>query len=310
MRKKIFFLLTGGILGLILPLFLPGPGAGAPPFKNFDLSRLVETAELAEATAHPQVRIIDMRTSFLEYLKGHIPNAVYLNFETLRVPRNGIPSQAHDRLCLEKLMADHLSVSNDMWVVLYSEKSNPNATFLAWTLDFLGHKKVGVLNGGWEKWTSEKYPVVQEFPSLLPKKFFAKINREALVEKKWVQDHLTSRNTVIVDTRPPRQYSGEEGEEIRKGHIPGARNLFWETTVEGDEIRVWKKKEDLERVVAEAGVVRGKEIVVHCRTGREASHVYFTLKHVLGYPQVRLYRGSWVEWSADKTLPIKAGLEP
>jgi thiosulfate/3-mercaptopyruvate sulfurtransferase len=310
MRKKTFFLLAGGILGLILPLFLPGPEAGTPPFKNFDQPRLVETAELAEAAAHSQVRIVDMRTSFLEYLKGHIPNAVYLNFETLLVPRNGIPSQTHDRLSLEKLMADHLSVANDMWVVLYSEKSNPNATFLAWTLDFLGHKKVGVLNGGWEKWASERYPVVQEFPSLLPKKFFAKINREALVEKKWVQDHLASRNTVIVDTRPPRQYSGEEGEEIRKGHIPGARSLFWETTVEGDEVRIWKKKEDLERVAAEAGIVRSKEIVVHCRTGREASHVYFTLRHVLGFPQVRLYRGSWVEWSADKTLPIKTGLEP
>ncbi len=56
--------------------------------------------------------------------------------------------------------------------------------------------------------------------------------------------------------------------------------------------------------------VKEKEIVVHCRTGREASHVYFTLKHVLGFPTVRLYRGSWVEWSADKTLPVKTGPEP
>ena len=53
-----------------------------------------------------------------------------------------------------------------------------------------------------------------------------------------------------------------------------------------------------------------KEIVVYGRTGREASHVYFTLKHVLGFPRVRLYGGSWVEWSADRNLPVKTGPEP
>ena len=53
------------------------------------------------------------------------------------------------------------------------------------------------------------------------------------------------------------------------------------------------------------GITKDKEIIVHCRTGREASHVYFTLKYVLGFPNVRLYRGSWVEWSADPNLPSK-----
>jgi 3-mercaptopyruvate sulfurtransferase SseA len=61
------------------------------------------------------------------------------------------------------------------------------------------------------------------------------------------------KNVVIVDARFPRQYSGEEGEEIRRGHIPGAKNVFWETTLEGDEVKVWKKKEDLEKLFAESG---------------------------------------------------------
>jgi thiosulfate/3-mercaptopyruvate sulfurtransferase len=115
---------------------------------------------------------------------------------------------------------------------------------------------------------------------------------------------------VIVDARHPREYSGEEGEELRRGHIPGARNIFWETTLEGEEVRAWKKKGDLERLFAESGVMRGKEIVVYSERGREASHLYFTLKYVLGFPHVFLYRGSWIEWSADKTMPIKTGMDP
>jgi thiosulfate/3-mercaptopyruvate sulfurtransferase len=310
MEKQRSSILIAAFLTSLL-IFCPlSLDAKTPPFKNFDRPRLIETEELAKGVSHPFLRIVDLRTSFTDYLKGHLPNAVYLHFENLRVPRNGIPGQIPDRIFLEKIFGEYLGISNDRWVVFYSEKSNPNATYFAWTLDFLGHKRVGILNGGWEKWVADKLPITQEFPSLQSKKFFGKIIQESVADKKWVQSHLSAKNGMIVDARPPKQYSGEEGEEIRKGHIPGARNLFWETTLEGEEVKVWKKKEDLEKIFSDAGIFRDKEILVYCRTGREASHVYFTLKHVLDFPNVRLYRGSWVEWSSFKNLPIKTGMDP
>jgi thiosulfate/3-mercaptopyruvate sulfurtransferase len=309
MKKRQWSLLIGGLLFSFL---LSHPTLLYPktsPLKNFDHPRLIETGELIALVGHPSVRIVDMRTSLSDYLKAHLPNAIYFHSETLQVPRNGIPAQSLNRIFLERLLGEYLSISNDMGVIIYSERSNPNATYLAWALDFLGHKRVGIVNGGWEKWVLEKLPTTQNYPSLSPKKFFGKVIRESLAEKQWVRDRLSARDVVIVDARPPKQYSGEEGEEIRKGHIPGARNIFWETTLEGEEIRTWKKKEDLEKIFAESGVVREKQIIVHCRTGREASHLYFTLKYVLGFPNVHLYRGSWVEWSADRNLPIKVGTD-
>jgi thiosulfate/3-mercaptopyruvate sulfurtransferase len=310
MKRSRFHSLIGCFLSLLLFFIPTHSSAKTPRLKKFDHPRLIETEELAALMDHPSIRIVDMRTSLLDYLKSHIKNAVYFHFENLQVSQNGIPGQAPDRICLERLLGDSLSISRNMWVILYSEKSNPNATFLAWQLDYLGHKRVGVVNGGWEKWVLEKLPITQEYPVLLPKKFFGRMKQDCLVEKKWIRDHLLSKNVVIVDARPPKQYSGEEGEEIRQGHIPGARNIFWETTLEGDEIRVWKKKEDLEKLFAESGITKDKRIIVHCRTGREASHVYFTLKYFLGFPDVRLYRGAWVEWSADKNLPIRTGMDP
>jgi thiosulfate/3-mercaptopyruvate sulfurtransferase len=310
MEKRRSHIFTGGILismVLFLPSFLPAKDF---PLKNLKNPALIETRELLNLTGHPSIRIIDMRTSLVDYLKGHIPNAVYFHFEHLQIPDKGIPDQAPDRICLERLLGENLSLSNSMWVVLYSEKSNPNATFLARTLDYLGHKKVEVLNGGWEKWTSERLPATQAYPFLSPNKFFGKVIRETGAEKKWVLDRLRAKNVVILDARPPKQYSGEEGDEIRKGHIPGARNLFWETSLEGDEVRVWKRKEDLEKLFSESGGTKDKEIIVYCRAGREASHLYFTLKYVMGFPNVRLYRGSWVEWSADKNLPVRTGMDP
>jgi thiosulfate/3-mercaptopyruvate sulfurtransferase len=310
MMKSIYHSLIAAVLVFLFPLPMMIE-AKTPPIKNLDHPRLIETGELTGVVNHPSVRIVDVRSSFDDYLKGHIPNAVYLHFENLRVPRNGIPAQLPEKSSLEKIMSTYLGISNDMWVILYSEKSNPNATYLLWALDYLGHKKVGVLNGGWEKWVEEKLPQTQRYPSLPPnKKFFGRIKGDNFAEKKWVLDRLSAPNGIIIDARPPKQYSGEEGIEIRRGHIPGARNIFWETTLNGDEIRIWKTKEDLEKLFAEAGITRNKEVIVYCRTGREASHLYFTLKDVLGFPNVRLYRGSWVEWSSDQNLPFNTGMHP
>jgi thiosulfate/3-mercaptopyruvate sulfurtransferase len=309
MMKSICYFLTTGVL-IFLSSLSGTIEAKTAPLKNLDHPRLVETEELVEVMNHPAIRIVDLRSSLDDYLKGHIPNAVYLHFENLRVSRNGIPAQLPEKISLEKIVGDYLGISNDMWVILYSEKSNPNATYLLWTLDYLGHKKVGVLNGGWERWIGENLHQTQIYPSLSPKKFFGRIKGENVAEKKWVLGRLSAQNGVIIDGRSPDQYSGEEGEEIRRGHIPGARNIFWETTLEGDEIKIWKKKEELEKLFNEVGITKDKEVIVHCRTGREASHLYFTLKYVLGFPKVRLYLGSWVEWSADRNLPVRVGAEP
>ena len=310
MTNQRSLVMIGGILAVLV--FFPSGTPSAKPFPltNFDHPRLIETRELFNLTNDPLLRIVDMRTSLSDYLKGHIPGAVYLHFENLQIPDKGIPDQAPDRICLERLLGDNLGISNHMGIILYSEKSNPNATLLAWTLDFLGHKRVGVLNGGWEKWVLERHPVTQAYPTLLPNKFFGKVIRETAVEKKWIRDRLSARNVAIVDARYPTEYSGEEGIEVRMGHIPGAKNIFWEMTLDGEEVRVWKKREDLEKIFVESGVTRGKEVVVYSQRGREASHLYFTLKYVLGFPHVFLYRGSWIEWSADKTLPVKMGMEP
>ena len=120
----------------------------------------------------------------------------------------------------------------------------------------------------------------------------------------------TKQGVVIVDARSPRQYSGEEGEEIRRGHIPGAKNIFWETTLEGEEARVWKKKEDFEKLFAESGVTKDKEVIVHCRTGRGASHVYFTLKQVLGFPRSVSIEGPGWNGLRIKVCRLKPDMDP
>lgn len=305
LKQKFIFLLISLFLSCIHQA-----NAKNPLLKNFVSPTLVETKELVNLVNQPLVRIIDLRSSLSDYLKGHIPNAIYLNPENLMIPEKGIPAQAPDRIYLERLLGENLGISNNMFVILYSDKSNINAGLLAWSLDLLGHKKFALLNGGWEKWRAEGLPIVREYPSISSKKFFGKVIQEKLAEKEYILNRLQSKNLVMIDSRSPKMYSGEEGDERRRGHIPGAINIFWETTLEGNEIKIWKKREDLERYFSGFGLAKDKEIIVYCQTGKEASLLFFTLKHILHFPNVRLYRGGWLEWSSNTNLPIKTGYEP
>src|SRR3972149_2464315 len=101
MEKRQWCILIGGLLCSLLFTHPTLLHSKTSPFKNFNHPRLMETGELVTLVGHPSVRIVDMRTSLFDYLKAHLPNAVYLHFETLQVPRNGIPAQALDRISLE-----------------------------------------------------------------------------------------------------------------------------------------------------------------------------------------------------------------
>ena len=56
-----------------------------------------------------------------------------------------------------------------------------------------------------------------------------------------------------------------------------------------------------------AGITKDKDIMCYCGTSREGSLLRFYLKHVAGYPKVRLYEGAWKEyvWLKDKSLPAE-----
>ena len=111
-----------------------------------------------------------------------------------------------------------------------------------------------------------------------------------------------------MDARPPDQYAGEAGAQMRRGHIPGAINHYWrdDLALEGFGY-VWKPRDELRASYAAQGITPDKDIIAYCNSATEASHVHFTLRYLLGYPRVRVYVGSWTEWAERKDLPIAVG---
>ncbi len=279
----------------------------APVPSPAELPGLVSTEQLAEWQEKRRVNVIDVRSDLSTYLKGHLPGAVYLNTETLRATEGGIPAQLLSPGAYSELFS-RLGLSFDMPAVIYSagETGNIDATFLAWLLAGFGHPSVYVLNGGYFKWELEHRPVVQPYPRLAAAGFPAGpfIPEEASLEE--VRRAVVTGDALLVDARPPEQYAGDAGAQMRRGHIPGAISHYWRDDLTQVGFgHIWKGPAELRASYAAQGITPDKNIIAYCNSTTEASHVHFTLRYLLGYPRVRIYVGSWTEWAERAELPIE-----
>jgi len=270
---------------------------------------LITGDQLAALQRQERVSLIDVRTDVASYLKDHLPGAVYLNPETLRASEGGVPTQLLSARAYSELFS-RLGIAFDQAVVIYSagETRNIDATFLAWLLNGFGHPRVSVLDGGYFKWSLEHGRVEQRYPRIKPTDFppdpFAP-ERASLAD---VRQTLETRNALLVDARPPDQFAGEAGAQMRRGHIPGAINHYWRADLAQVGFgHVWKSAAELEAGYKAQGITPDRDIIVYCNSASEASHVHFTLRYLLGYPRVRVYVGSWTEWAERSELPIETG---
>ena len=265
--------------------------AAAQPL--LDKPSLVTTDWLARHLNDPRVRIIDARPSLRDYLQGHIPNAIYLNTETLRISQGGVPARLLPPERLAEIFGA-IGIGNAHTVVVYSSAKDAfaHATYIAFVLELLGHRAVGVLDGGFEKWQAEGRPVSGEFPKVKPTRFIARVNPSLRADWLTVWRAVQKGEAQILDARDPKTFSA--------GHIPSARNAFLQENLQGEQVLTWRDKEALRARLKELGIDPTKPIVTYCNSGREASQLWFTLRHVLNIPQVAVYDGSWIDWTARK----------
>ncbi len=269
---------------------------------------LISTDELAARLAANTVTVVDLRSDLNAYLADHLPGAVYLHYENLRVSGNGVPAGVLPQSAYAELWS-RIGIRRDRPVVIYAsgDTQNFNATFLAWLLAGFHQPEVYVLDGGYAKWAAEGKTLTRLYPEIATVKYSSDPYLLEVIEGEHVQHMLGQQGVVLVDVRPADQFAGTAGAQMRRGHIPGAVNHFWhDDLVTTGSTTVWKPVEVLRATYVAQGVTPDKYVILYCNTGTEASHAYFTLKFLLGYPDVRVYVPSFTQWAENADWPVES----
>ncbi|MGB2984306.1 MAG: rhodanese-like domain-containing protein [Phycisphaerae bacterium] len=279
-------------------------------FSALTLPGLTTTDWLAENYHRGNVRIIDLR-SHTEYTSGHIPGSLRLDLESLRGVIGGVPSM----LMPASMIGEHLSLMGihpaDV-VVLVSGDKLQDATIMAMALERVGHNRYLILDGGFGEWLAEERPTDTALPSVAASEF--PVDRFAdhfTVDYQTVLQHMERRSAVIIDVRPAEYYSGTKSDEARAGHIPGALSRpYTEDVLASDKYKTFKPIDELRQAYRELIPSHDATVIVHCRTGHQASQTFFVLKRLLGYRNVLWYDAGWTEWAARPELPVRTGATP
>jgi thiosulfate/3-mercaptopyruvate sulfurtransferase len=270
---------------------------------------LVETDWLEQHGDDAGVAIVEVDEDTTAYEKGHIPQAIAINWAT----------ELHDLPRRDFVSAEQLAtllggkgISSDDTIVLYSGNNNWFAAYAYWLFKLRGVSNVKLLNGGRKKWELESRPLVQDTPNRPATTFeIGREQPELRVFRDEVLERATSGKGAWVDVRSPEEFRGEllapphlpQEQAQVPGHIPGAANIPWSKTVREDG--TFKDADELKGLYEAEGITPDKDVIAYCRIGERSSHSWFVLNELLGFERVRNYDGSWTEYGSLVGVPIE-----
>ncbi|MEH1012594.1 sulfurtransferase [Micromonospora sp. CPCC 206060] len=295
---------------------MPLPSDPAPVLQSYaDPQRLVTTGWLAEHLGADGLVVVESDEDVLLYDTGHIPGAVKVDWHLElndQVTRDYLDAAGFAELCAAK------GIGRDDTVVFYGDNFNWWAAYALWVFSLFGHPDVRLVDGGRQKWIAEGRELTRERVTRPRADYPVPVRDDAPIRayRDQVMAHIAAARP-LVDVRSPGEYTGEmlhmpdypqEG-ALRGGHIPGAVNKPWKSAANDDG--TFRSADELRAIYADQlGLDPSDDVIAYCRIGERSSHTWFVLRHLLGYPQVRNYDGSWTEWGNLVRAPVVRGDQP
>lgn len=279
----------------------------------------ISTAWLKDHIGDDDLTILDVQPNVHDYIMGHIPDAIYLNECLLRSAQNRLPAMYVPHESVQPVLS-LAGIDPDKTVIVYSAAGRYSKctsglgdgleqTMMAYSLIRFGHNSVYILDGGLEKWKDESGELTKAFPEWLPTSFKVQLRSDYFVVYDEFKKLREREDVIVFDARPFESYK-EGGLWIKNGHIPGAYSLPWRSLMSKDNPKLMKSDEELRELVGKFNITSDKTLLIYCGTGREATNEFLFFKFYLGHEKVRIYEGSFTEWSSYPENPTVTGEHP
>jgi len=254
--------------------------------------------------------LIDL-SSQNSYQKFHLPNAIWINYDWLIRPQNGLALSGGPNYM--QLVLSELGIKRDDHIVIYDDMGNLDASRLYWELNKLQHPKVNILDGGTVQWILEGFAVTQSVPERLPKSQYklpdTTLTDTLTANKAEVLAAIKDNAITLLDIRTEAEYVGHPKQK-RSGHIPTAQWFDWTLAVNTANGFQQSEEKALLNQLADIGIQDEKQaIIVYCNSGHRAARS-ITMLQSLGFHNVKLYDASMQEYGIDENLPLKLGKQP
>lgn len=279
-----------------------------------DPKTLVTTEWLAAHLKNPDLRLLDAswylpdmnRDGRAEYDAVHIPGARFFDLDEISDLRSEVP---HTAPTPEKFISRMraMGIGDGHQIVVYDGAGIFSAARIWWLFRLMGKPNIAVLDGGLPKWIAEQRPT-EDMPPILRDRHIT-VQRQAHLIKDVTQVAAASKlgDYEILDTRSPERFRGEAEEPragLRSGHIPGSKNIHYQTLLNADG--TMKSAKSLSTILDRAGVDQNKPIITTCGSGVTAAILSLALERV-GHRRHSIYDGSWSEWGMYDDLQVATG---
>lgn len=273
---------------------------------------IINLEQLNDWLNENNVTVIDVRSQLNDpdageaaYQEAHIPGAYYLHLEKDLSGEKGKHGGNHPLPDSEELATKlrEMGVSKEKPIVIYDESNGMFAARGWWLMEYLGHPKAYLLDGGFVAWEKAGYDTTAKIPAKSTGTFTASEQTDMTRSMEEVRERGT--HVVLLDSRAPARYAGKtEPLYDKAGHIPGAENYFWKDVLEAEGI--WKNKTGLAEHFND--LKKADEIIVSCGSGISACPNIVALKRA-GFKNIKLYPGSYSDWISYEDNTVESGTE-
>ena len=275
-------------------------------------SPLISAAELHKGLGSSDLVILDLGPEKEDYDKGHIAGARYVDWvDDITDLEQSERYNVADRDKIQALLR-RVGATSDSRIVLYDDMDTRVSTRMYWTLKYYGVESLQILNGGRRAWKAAGKEFTSDATTVTVSNIkLEKANQKMSIDIDSIADRLQDPKVSLIDGRPVKQFSGEEAGKVfhtgalheKKGHIPGAVNIFWKDNFNSDG--TFKSKEELEKLYKD--VTGSEEVVTYCNEGLHAAPPWFVMSELLGHGNVRVYDSSLSEWANSDRPMEKSG---